>query len=358
MKRIDTLFDRMDAWRHLPSYQLERRADLFFSLYLPEVLEAKLGFAIQNQIVPEFPVRIGTIYPDIPIDKSYKIDYVVLSADAEKAILVELKTEGMSRRDNQDKYLLASRKAGLPILLGGVLDIFRATNSKRKYFCLLEHLESMGLLRIPMQMKEIMTHLSLQGVTEVSREIEITTQATESIIVYVQPNGNGPDIISFEEFRSVVQKHDDPVSQRFARSLREWADTKAGEIGDELDMDGIPPRFIGEPIEVQFDRAPTFTKKPGCPDRFVWNGETYRVIETLSEWKDYERRGRMARNMSPVHAAVAARRGSWGVGRFYFRVRVETGQVFELYYDRAPKNAEDRKGAWHLFQEMRASESA
>ncbi len=44
MKQIDTLFNRMDAWRHLPNYQLERRADLFFSLYLPEVLEAKLGF--------------------------------------------------------------------------------------------------------------------------------------------------------------------------------------------------------------------------------------------------------------------------------------------------------------------------
>ena len=41
MRSIDTLFDRMDAWRHLPSYQLERRADLFFSLYLPEVLEAR-----------------------------------------------------------------------------------------------------------------------------------------------------------------------------------------------------------------------------------------------------------------------------------------------------------------------------
>lgn len=42
MDRICALFDRMDNWRHLPSYQLERRADLIFSLYLPEVLVAKL----------------------------------------------------------------------------------------------------------------------------------------------------------------------------------------------------------------------------------------------------------------------------------------------------------------------------
>jgi hypothetical protein len=232
MKQIDTLFDRMDAWRHLPNYQLERRADLFFSLYLPEVLEAKLGFPIAEQIVPEFPVRIGTIYPDIPIDKSYKIDYVAISDDADKAILVELKTEGLSRRDNQDKYLLASREAGFPALLGGVLDIFRATNSKRKYFALLEHLESMGLLRIPMEMKEIMSHPGLQGATEASRAIEITSSAADSIILYVQPNGTADDIISFEDFRAVVQKHDDPVSKRFAQSLSEWASVQAGIKGD------------------------------------------------------------------------------------------------------------------------------
>lgn len=229
MEQIDALFDRMDAWRHLPNYQLERRADLFFSLYLSEVLEATLGFPVADQIIPEFPVRIGTIYPDIPINKSYKIDYVAMSVDADKAILVELKTEGESRRDNQDKYLLASREVGFHALLAGVLDIFRATSAKRKYFALLEHLESMGLLQIPMAMKDVMSRPGLRGATEESRGITITTDATECIIVYVQPNGDGDDIISFEDFRAIVQKHDDPVSQRFAQSISEWASVKAGE---------------------------------------------------------------------------------------------------------------------------------
>ncbi|HPD48392.1 MAG TPA: hypothetical protein P5279_17685 [Anaerohalosphaeraceae bacterium] len=71
---ISQLFDRMDAWRHLPNYQLERRADLFFSLYLPSVLESKFGVPVSPIVIPEFPVRIGTIYPNIPTDKSYKID--------------------------------------------------------------------------------------------------------------------------------------------------------------------------------------------------------------------------------------------------------------------------------------------
>ncbi len=51
----------------------------------------------------------------------------------------------------------------------------------------------------------------------------------ESIVVYVQPNGAGDDIINFNEFRAIVQKHDDTVSARFAQSLQEWASTKAGE---------------------------------------------------------------------------------------------------------------------------------
>jgi hypothetical protein len=123
---------------------------------------------------------------------------------------------------------LAAQKAGLPTLLEGLLDIFRATNAKRKYFCLLLHLESMGLLRIPMQMKDIMTKTTLQGANEGSRQIEVTATTSESMIVYVQPNGNGRDIISFREFADVVRRHDDPVSQRFAVSLCEWAEIQAG----------------------------------------------------------------------------------------------------------------------------------
>lgn len=229
MKKIKALFDRMDDWRHLPNYQLERRADLFFSLYLPEVLETKLDFPVAEQIIPEFPVRIGTLYPDTPIDKSYKIDYVALSAAADKAILVELKTDELSRRDSQDKYLTDCSKAGFTALLSGVLEIFRATNSKRKYFVLLEHLESMGLFRIPKDMKQIMLNPKLQGVTKASHEVEITASVTDSIIVYIQPNGSGDNIINFDEFRAVVQKYDDPVSQRFACALTEWARVKAGD---------------------------------------------------------------------------------------------------------------------------------
>ncbi|MFH2104440.1 MAG: DUF6504 family protein [Chloroflexota bacterium] len=117
-----------------------------------------------------------------------------------------------------------------------------------------------------------------------------------------------------------------------------------------------PLRFIDEQIEVHFDQPPLRVKTPPCPDGFTWEGQEYRVEENLSEWTDFSRRGRVARNMQPAHAAVASRRGSLGVGRFFFRVRVDTGQVFDLYYDRAIKSADDRKGAWFLYREMAASQ--
>ncbi len=118
--------------------------------------------------------------------------------------------------------------------------------------------------------------------------------------------------------------------------------------------DLIPLHFYDNPIEVLFDSPPALEKSPPCPNGFLWRGQTFRVTESLSEWVDFARRGRAAKNMRPEHALVAAGRGSLNVGRFYFRVRVESGQVFDLYYDRAMKNVDERKGQWFLYREMSA----
>jgi len=117
-------------------------------------------------------------------------------------------------------------------------------------------------------------------------------------------------------------------------------------------MDTKPIRFISERVEPRFDGAPGLEKRPGCPGGFDWKGERFRIDDVLSEWHDYARRGRAAHNMRPSHAAAAERRGSWGVGRDYYRVVTESGRVFDLYYDRAPLSAADRKGAWFLLREL------
>jgi hypothetical protein len=89
-----------------------------------------------------------------------------------------------------------------------------------------------------------------------------------------------------------------------------------------------------------------------CPSGFVWHDQTHRIVTMLAEWSDFTRRGRAARNMRPAHASVAATRGSLGVGRFFFRVKIEDGRVFDIYYDRAPKDADHRKGQWCMYREL------
>jgi hypothetical protein len=123
--------------------------------------------------------------------------------------------------------------------------------------------------------------------------------------------------------------------------------------------DLIPLHFLDQPIEPLFDTPPAREKTPDCPNGFIWEGRTYRVTEMLSAWSDFKRRGRMAQNMRPEHAAVAASRGSLNVGRFYFRVRVLSSsstagqsQIFDIYYDRAMKNVDERKGQWLVYREM------
>ncbi len=119
-------------------------------------------------------------------------------------------------------------------------------------------------------------------------------------------------------------------------------------------MDSLPTHFYDEEIQVIFDKPPALEKKPPCPNAFIWRDATYRVIEVISEWVSYQRRGRMESNMQPAHATRASIKGSWGVGRFFYRVMVQGDRIFDLYYDRAPESVSDRKGHWVLLAERQA----
>ncbi|MGA9534082.1 MAG: DUF6504 family protein [Anaerolineales bacterium] len=116
-----------------------------------------------------------------------------------------------------------------------------------------------------------------------------------------------------------------------------------------------PKRFISVEIEVSFDEPPLLKKKPGPPSGFRWQGEDYRVVAVHAHWFDFDRKGDMAKNMQPEHLRVASTRGSWGVGRYYFRAETDSGRTFDLYYDRAPEDAADRSGHWYLWREVESA---
>jgi len=70
-------------------------------------------------------------------------------------------------------------------------------------------------------------------------------------------------------------------------------------------------------------------------------------MELESSWQDLSRKGQSAHNMRRTHLQRAKKRGSWGVGRFYFQIVGDDKRRYTIYYDRAPTN--DRRGEWILY---------
>jgi hypothetical protein len=224
MESIKRLFDLLDRWRHLPKYQLERRADIFFGLYLREFLQDRLGIALRPQLVPEFPIHLRSLDPDVLGDRSCNADYLAVSEDLSRVLLVELKTDGLSRRDRQDKYLVDAQSVGMTALLRGVVQIAGATQQKRKYLHLLALLADVGLVTLPADLDG-----SAAGkLCAKPEQIEVTNQVKSIDLVYLQPHKTQPEEIGFAELAQWMERFDDPLSVRFRQSLEQWALTTAG----------------------------------------------------------------------------------------------------------------------------------
>lgn len=236
--RPDALFDRLDAWRHLPAWQLERRADLFFGLVLPEVLADTFGCAVHPVLVPELPLRKHVLKAQARPDlSSVNVDYFAMAADGSRGFLVELKTDVRSRNDDQDAYLQDARKAGIPGLMGGVVDIVRGPKARdrhrdRKYAWLVHTLEQLGCLAAPAAYRRLVFAEHRVGLTRAIDGITVTAPAVPLEVVYVQPvaTTHSPataTTIDFARVARVVDAAGDPMSRRFAQSLRAWTQPPA-----------------------------------------------------------------------------------------------------------------------------------
>jgi hypothetical protein len=203
---IDRLFSLLDDWRHLPAYQLERRADIFFAIYLDKVITAKFGHTI-DFIVPEFPVRVGDISENVlHLNMSFKIDYVAVCEQVNKVYFIELKTDQSSRRDKQDRYLDKAREINVTKLMDGIIKIYGATLQKTKYDNLISLLSKIGWL-----------HMDTGVCTNKSKDYEIE-------VVYIQPLNphNSHNVICFNDVASFLANQQDDLTKRFVQSLTSW----------------------------------------------------------------------------------------------------------------------------------------
>jgi len=209
MERIKQVFDRLEAWRRLPDYQLERRADLYFSLYLPEVLEAVLGTPVRPNLVPEFPIK------QLDSNRSDKVDYLAATADGAKLVFVELKTDCNSTRPEQFEYLCRGAQKTGAELLDDLSTIRKASKARPKYDALIVALQAMGLPKT--RAKEISDNHPVVLISP-HKDFNGRDEAIELFEIAGVPF----HVVTFERFRATVLKHHDPLSVRFAESLDHW----------------------------------------------------------------------------------------------------------------------------------------
>jgi hypothetical protein len=91
--------------------------------------------------------------------------------------------------------------------------------------------------------------------------------------------------------------------------------------------------FIGEPIEIKFERTPWH------PTAFVWRDREHAIARVLDAWFDFG------------WGTLKPRPKRWWQRRHrtYYRVETEAGEVFEIYHDRARRE-------WTLYRRLEFGE--
>ena len=219
MNEVDALLELLDRWRHFPSYQLERRADIFFALYLPGIVEHATGVAVDSRVIPEFLIKREDN------KKSKKVDYFLLSRDRSRAFLVELKTEMRSRRATQDAYLRLAQERGLNVLLSHLPEMATASDQKRKYVHLFVALEELGLVRLPQDLRDYAAPTVRRGITKRLEAVETVPTNASIEVIYLQPREAGTNVvISFKTVADYLRTLDEPLARTLAGYVERWVE--------------------------------------------------------------------------------------------------------------------------------------
>ncbi len=241
---VSQIFSLLNDWRHLPFYSLETRAAPFFAVFMREILKNHFGPEFHEVLIPEFPLRIGTLETEREREKrqlgkrrrpspdqSYNVDYVAFQEDKSTAYLVELKTDMDSIRPAQMDYLCRAREKKFPILVEGVKQIAQKSNKKQKYINLLHRLSAPGIelvyIRPDSRIFDKTFDRVVAGWTSEQKRIEVKHQNFSHIeVVYVQPkesspNGHDFEYIYFDEVANIVERQGD-LGSLFAHCLLQW----------------------------------------------------------------------------------------------------------------------------------------
>lgn len=250
MSAMYEVLRQLDEWRHLPAYQLERRVDIFFGMFLPKVIERRFGVRV-DEVIPEFPLHKGEL--GISDDnRSINVDFAVFSSSEgpKRIFLVELKTDINSLDPRQLENMKRVRKSGK--MLCGVKRVARASASqhKCKYAHLIWRLVELECLDLSsdahfkefekMERHEEGPQLKpvFDGLTVNKEWLEASVQMV--VILPAEPKNlderqelHGFNVITFAEFADALEDGGNPMGSAesaFAGRLREWACVESGGV--------------------------------------------------------------------------------------------------------------------------------
>jgi hypothetical protein len=97
--------------------------------------------------------------------------------------------------------------------------------------------------------------------------------------------------------------------------------------------------FISEsitPAGGTFDSVAMARGEPGLPAAFNWRGRSYRVVAQVSRWKDTSAEGGRAG-------------GEVYLRRHYFKLHMDSGQVWTVYFVRQTPKSGPPANRWFLY---------
>ena len=223
------LFKLLAQWRKFPAYALERRADIFFALYLNEILTDQFKEKYFDLIIPEFPllksrVRDKDSDPIKPIvigaKHSVKADYLCLDTRSGFAVIVELKTDESSSRSIQLDDMIVAGRSPLHVLLQDVVYIRSGSKSKRKYDQLFTYLKDHGGLMVK-EGREWKS--SITGDRNFKDIGLMVIKPDATVIKWTSVQRHKIKVMCFSDVSKVISKQEGKLARRLSQALdSEW----------------------------------------------------------------------------------------------------------------------------------------
>lgn len=217
MKEIEIIFKLLEKWHKFPKYQLERRLDIFFALYLPEILKKVPNINIEvthNDISPEFPLKKNNSC------SSTNVDYAIFSNENGKIklYLLELKTDMNSIDNEQITYYKKAKEKGFSQILTDIIKVQRKSPQWKKYDNLLDYIEKNNY-------DIIRNTTSIGSQKRKNWEIVKENIIEEIEIIYLVPKEDERirqyKIITFENVINIIKNNHDNISVEFCKILKE-----------------------------------------------------------------------------------------------------------------------------------------